>query len=133
MRFHAADRTLRAANANREGAKSAKENAKKKQDLLLRVCLRVLSAFAVELHRTAGYSPFASVAAGFALFAADFSAAPWLGHAVSFPFGCTENIHPTPKRLANAHSGPKGGVIGTQYFSMVTVFSLVVLARQWLC
>jgi hypothetical protein len=56
--------------------------------------------------------PFASIAAGFALFAADLSSAPWLGHAVSFPFGCTENIHPTPKRLANAHSCGKEALSG---------------------
>jgi hypothetical protein len=46
---------------------------------------------------------FTSVAAGFALFTADLSAAPWLGHAVSFPFTCTENIRATANRLANAH------------------------------
>src|SRR5437763_9245670 len=55
---------------------------------------------------------FASVAAGFAFFAADLPAAPWLGHAVSFPFGCTENIHRSPKRLANAHSHRKAVLSG---------------------
>jgi hypothetical protein len=48
-------------------------------------------------------SAFPSIATCFALFTADLAAAPGLGHAVSFPFACIENIHHEPERLANAH------------------------------
>src|SRR5205814_3638867 len=55
---------------------------------------------------------FTSIAAGFALFTADLSAAPGLGHAVSFPYSCTENIHTKAKRLANGQlSDPRQSII----------------------
>jgi hypothetical protein len=47
--------------------------------------------------------PFATVAAGFAFFTADLSAAARLAHAVSFPCRCTETIHFYGKRLGNVH------------------------------